>query len=875
MAKKDSTIGKYRVLEEIASGSSGRVYRGEDSQRKHAPIAIKLLHSANLGSQQERDHFLQEARFLTMLKHPNILPVLDVGIEGNLPYIVTEFAPNGSLLDYLKKLAPRPLPTPEALHIIGQVGQALQYAHQQNIIHRDLKPANILFSASGTALLADFGIATVLANSMQYGTVIGTPSYMAPEQFRGTISKEGDQYALGCIAYELVTGRRPFSAADFFTLGSKHMSETPIPPTQLNMLLPRSLEQVIFKAMAKKRTERYSSVAAFIAALIGDAQPEFSVSSQASHSLSSPLSPLPAPPPPVAIINTTTLPSAVSLSSSAPAVSQSMQSAQIPATSVPMQSQSIHAPESMQATAPRLPVPRIPASSTQPPVMRLDKNAPVKPFSPADSLPRAVADMPTPSSSPHPSVGTDLSRPPFLHPSVGTDLSRPPSSYPPYLTEMGINQASSDDDDSVPGRSIPTSLPLIPLLGNSSVTPAIAPVVSPVNSKPSWGSRRKLLTTAVILLIVLLITGSGLFAALKLFGKSASAMSTATVTIVPTNATQSGTYTITAVPGRPIASALQVQARLLSATVRQTNTVASSGVGTIPATVAQGTLTLYNDSTSPQSFAAGTIYTGSDGVQVISMQSAVVPAGDPKTNPPTWQSATVPARAAKVGSAGNIAKTDINVWKVNGIDSSYVVQNKTPFSGGRDTIYYPIVENSDLTSAVTPFTRMLLREAQTAVQAQVQPGEQSVAAARCTQQAIYNHQPGDHVAMVSATLTTTCTLETYDQQEALTLAIGLLRHRLTTGGSNLLLPVFTATVLQAQVMDSKATISLLVKAVSTAFSAAQLQNMARSIAGKSSSDAQTALLRMKGVKQVTIYINNGDGQTLPADAPRISIIVSG
>ncbi|MEO8973090.1 MAG: serine/threonine-protein kinase [Ktedonobacteraceae bacterium] len=861
MAKNDQTIGKYRILEEIASGSSGRIYRGEDPQRKNALVAIKVLHSANLSSEQERERFLQEARFLTMLKHPNILPVLDIGIEGNLPYIVTEFASNGSLLDYLKKLAPRPLPTPEALHIIVQVGQALQYAHQQNVIHRDLKPANILFSASGTALLADFGIATVLANSMQYGTVIGTPSYMAPEQFRGTISKEGDQYALGCITYELVTGRRPFSAADFFTLGAKHMSETPIPPTQLNMLLSRSLEQVIFQAMAKKRTERYPSVAAFIATLNGGMQPALSASSPASTRPSA-QSPLPPSPPPVSIINATTLPSATSTTSLA---FQSKQLAPGPVLLSPLPPQPVQTPEALITTAPRLPV--LLAPSTQPPVMRMDKNAPVKPFSPADSLPRAlngsIVDKHTiaPSQTPQPFY----SQQPV--PSFNRGL-------PIEDSEHGLNTGyeavlMTDYDASVPVHSIPVHNPVTSQLGYGGLAPITGPFVPSASGKMPWSSRRKLLTTAFALLLVLLITGTTLFAALKIFGKSASATSTATVTIVPTHPTQSGSYTITAVPGRPDAAALQVQARKLSVTVQQTNTVTSSGVGAIPATVAQGSLILYNDSTSYQSFAAGTIYTGNDGVQVVITQGGVIPAGNPATNPPTWQTVIVPAHALKAGHTGNILKNDVNKWKVNGIKSNFVVQNLAPFSGGRDTIYYPIVENSDLTNAVTPLTRILLRKAQTAVVAQVQSNEQVADSTRCTQQAIYNHHAGDHAATLSVTLITTCTLEAYDQQAAFALAINQLKHRITT----ILLPVFTATVLQSQVLNSTGTISLLVKAVNTEYSTAQLQNMAHSIVGKSSSDAQTILLHISGVKQVIIHIHGGDGQTLPTDVTRIAVTV--
>ena len=267
ITNENNSIDKYRIVGEIASGSFGRIYRGEDTSRNNSIVAIKLLHTAQLASPQERNGFLQEARFLKMLKHPYILPVLDVGIDKNIPYLVTEYAPKGSLQDRLKELAPRPLPAKEALSILAQVGQALQYAHQQKVIHRDLKPANILFNVNGDALLADFGTATMLATSIKYSITIGTPLYMAPEQFRGTFSKEGDQYALGCITYELLTGRVPFTAPDFFSLGYKHLTETPIPPTQLNLLLPRALEQAILKALAKQRTDRHADVSAFLSDL--------------------------------------------------------------------------------------------------------------------------------------------------------------------------------------------------------------------------------------------------------------------------------------------------------------------------------------------------------------------------------------------------------------------------------------------------------------------------------------------------------------------------------------------------------------------------------------------------------------------------------
>jgi serine/threonine protein kinase len=210
-------IGNYRLVEQLDCGSFGCVYRAEHLILKTRSVAIKILH-AHLATQQKRESFFQEAELLEMLKHPHILPILDVGIQDGFPYLVTEYCLEGSLHQRLKRQRPHLLPVQEAIAILNQVGQALQYVHEQHVVHRDLKPENILFNAKGEALLADFGIAKMLVTiGIQQGTITGTPPYMAPEQFHGTASKESDQYALGCIAYELLTGRRPFAAPDLTT----------------------------------------------------------------------------------------------------------------------------------------------------------------------------------------------------------------------------------------------------------------------------------------------------------------------------------------------------------------------------------------------------------------------------------------------------------------------------------------------------------------------------------------------------------------------------------------------------------------------------------------------------------------------------------
>jgi serine/threonine protein kinase len=271
----DKEIGNYRVVAAINSGAYGNVYRANHLHLDRI-VAVKLLH-AYLDSDKERKKVLQEARLLEQLNHRYILPILDMGFTDGMPYIVLEYAPGGSLRDRLKQQAGRLLPAEEARRLLMQVGQALEHAHQQNIIHRDLKPENILFNAQGEALLSDFGIATVVDTSMRQTGIIGTPTYMAPEQFHGMVSKEGDQYALGCLAYELYTGRKVFEVTALEALALQHTTKAPIPPTRYNPQLPGHIEQAILRALAKKRTGRYPGISDFLHALSNTREEEQSV----------------------------------------------------------------------------------------------------------------------------------------------------------------------------------------------------------------------------------------------------------------------------------------------------------------------------------------------------------------------------------------------------------------------------------------------------------------------------------------------------------------------------------------------------------------------------------------------------------------------
>lgn len=272
MVSRNDYIGKYfgnyRIVAELATGGSSSVYVAQHSFLPRRSVAIKVLHPEQLSSAQKQDLFLQEAQLLDMLKHPSILSLVDVGLDEGLPYVITEYAAGGSLRERMERQGHCPLPLEEALTVLSQVGQALDYAHQHDILHGDLKPENIVFNREGDALLADFGIATQLTSEPQRQIrVFGSVHYMAPEQFEGIRSKEGDQYSLGCIAYELMTGYQPFTDLSLRGVMAKHQRAVPIAPTQHNALVPAHIEVAILKALAKQPSDRHSDISAFLTAL--------------------------------------------------------------------------------------------------------------------------------------------------------------------------------------------------------------------------------------------------------------------------------------------------------------------------------------------------------------------------------------------------------------------------------------------------------------------------------------------------------------------------------------------------------------------------------------------------------------------------------
>ncbi len=256
-------LGNYQLIRMLGEGGFAEVYLGEHIHLG-TKAAIKVLHTQL--TSDDVDKFRDEARTIANLIHPNIVRVLEFGIEGKTPFLVMDYAPNGTLRQKHPKGVPLPLPT--IVNYIKQVAEALQSAHEEKFIHRDVKPENMLLGRRGEVLLSDFGIALVAQSSRYQNTqdMAGTIAYMAPEQIGGKPRPASDQYALGVVVYEWLSGDRPFHG-NFTEIAVQH-TVTPPPPLREKVptILP-DVEQVVMVALAKEPKERFGSVQAFATAL--------------------------------------------------------------------------------------------------------------------------------------------------------------------------------------------------------------------------------------------------------------------------------------------------------------------------------------------------------------------------------------------------------------------------------------------------------------------------------------------------------------------------------------------------------------------------------------------------------------------------------
>ncbi len=262
--------GRYDLREELGRGAMGVVFHGFDPMIGR-DVAVKTLRLSEAGTGLSREEligrFQTEARAAGLLTHPNIVVVFDAGEEEGLFYITMEFVEGRSLQSLID--AHQPFPVPRVLKLMEQVCSALDFAHQHNVVHRDIKPANLMLTSSDVVKITDFGTAKIL----QFGTaqtahVMGTPSYMSPEQVKGKpIDGRSDIFSLGVILYELMTGEKPFPGQNITTVIYKIINEEPIPPRSLDSSIHPGLSAVISKALAKDPAERYQSCHELMSAL--------------------------------------------------------------------------------------------------------------------------------------------------------------------------------------------------------------------------------------------------------------------------------------------------------------------------------------------------------------------------------------------------------------------------------------------------------------------------------------------------------------------------------------------------------------------------------------------------------------------------------
>jgi eukaryotic-like serine/threonine-protein kinase len=250
----------YEILDQLGRGGMGVVYRARQVGLDRL-VALKMILAGAHARPKDLERFRGEAQAVARFQHPNIVQIFEVGESGGLPYFSLELVDGGTLA---AKIAREPQPPRFAAEIVESLARAMQYAHERGVVHRDLKPANVLLAVDGTPKVTDFGLAKRLeqdSGQTQAGAVLGTPSYMAPEQALGDTAKVGppaDVYALGAILYDLLTGRPPFAGTSVLDTLEMVRTREPVPPGDLAAKLPRDLETICLKCLHKEPERRYA-----------------------------------------------------------------------------------------------------------------------------------------------------------------------------------------------------------------------------------------------------------------------------------------------------------------------------------------------------------------------------------------------------------------------------------------------------------------------------------------------------------------------------------------------------------------------------------------------------------------------------------------
>ncbi len=800
MDRVGQQFGDYRLIRLIGQGGFAAVYLGEHSRRK-TPAAVKVLHTRLANDNVKA--FLNEARSFR-LRHPHIVQIIDFGLEDDFPFLVMEYAPNGSL----RQCHPRgtQLPLDMIVSNVRQITDALQYAHDEGVVHRDIKPDNMLLGRQNEVLLSDFGIASIAhsTQSMDVQDQAGTINYMAPEQLQGKPRPASDQYALGVVVYEWICGERPFQGT-FAEIFSQHLS---VPPPLLRErvpTLPLAVEEVVMTALAKDPRSRFAKVSMLANAL-----------EQACR-----------PVPPACL--TTIFPVTASVLETSDVVSPLNNPLELSPIIIPSLNDSIPTPVLGRPSNILAQVPDQVASTEG----ATDLQDPVNKEASITGERNRAAYTETKSYE-------DKSTTPEAD--FRSDVVEPPSSNPKKINFVPV-PAKASFPQTEPEKYTPRD---VDILGNGK------------RSTPFRRKRGRIwLFSLLIITVVMLIAGF----AIAVPGRSGSiahilpgVSTTPKVTITPKSQTVSNTFAIVALTSAPDPNKREVAARILkAASPAQSMTVDSTG--SIPGARATGALTFLNSTGSDKSFGS-VILRGASGVPLTFNGPITVFAN------PGFQ--TITGFAVNIGSAGNIGALDIS----GSCCAAGITVKNGAFGGGQDPLPNSVVQQSDINGAADALTTSLTPGTQSDLQKQVKPNEQVVPGTfKCSKSTFNaNHKAGDRAPDVTVTVVVTCTEEVYDQQAALTMVANLLKAQASKdpGAAYALTGNIVTGVTKATVLDTRGTVSLLVSAQGVwvyQFSDVVKQDFANHIANKSEQDAKKYLLGQPGVSDVKIVISSGT--TLP------------
>jgi serine/threonine protein kinase len=842
-------LGSYRLVRLLGQGGFANVYLGEHIHLQTL-AAVKVLQMRLVGSNLEQ--FRNEARTIASLIHPHIVRVLDFGVEDGVPFLVMEYAPHGTLRQAHPK-GSRSSPM-HVVSYVNQIADALYYAHSRKLIHRDIKPENILLGENGKVLLSDFGLVKTVHNTISQTTkeIAGTIAYMAPEQVSGKPRPASDQYALGIVVYEWLSGDRPFHGS-LLEIATQHMVATPRPLYGNVPGISRKVDAVIFSALAKDPQQRFATVKEFARAF-----------EQACHQKQ-----LFAPSLPTAILPPSSLRSP--FSTALMAVTPPSETRQ----DVPAQPQHSASPNTHPVISPSQ------AGFPNPVNTPLQTNTPPQLGAPLPPLNSSQGQYLPPTSN-------------HNFPGQPTHLNQDNNSHHQVFQSTPVNGTQNQATVQKIQNLQRTFVPPTSMAGELTKQPVdgTLPVIARATRHPHPKSAKRwgiILTLALLIVIASSIityafpnsleTLSGSKQPLLAGHGSSSGKNKvsgghipasipvqpgfATLQITPSSKEMKNVFTISAVMGTPDSSQSQVQARQVSASQSQSQTTMTTGSKQTAATLAAGTLIVTcHPYSSLITINAGTVFTDNNNVSVTTDMTVTT----------SRCNTIIPAHAVNAGQSGNIAANDIHQPY-----QGYTVSNKAAFSGGQDAKTIAVVAQRDIDTTATSLETTLTPEVKQALPGKLTANERSFGNPQCSPTVTSNHADGDEATKVTVSVLMTCAIEAYDHDGAQAMAKTLLSNQAATdlGADYGLTRNITTTIGQPTLVDSAhGTISLPATAEGVwayQWRNAQKQHLTKLVAGRSTQDAKRLLLGQEGVSAANILLPSDENGVLPLNPRNITV----